>query len=429
MRRHTRLLAALLGALGAAVFAVGVAWGAGGAAPARTAGPAGGTAVPPPALDVTGAALIDASTGQLLYGRASAVERAIASTTKIMTALITLRHVHHLGQVFAQNDYVSAPVDSQIGLAPGERMSVHDLLLALLLPSADDAAEDLAYNVGGGSVTRFVAMMNAEAVALGLRHTHYSTPIGLDTPGNYSTPADLVRLTAYVRRVSTFFRRAVALPSALLRTGRYPRRIVNLNDLVARFRWINGVKTGHTLQAGYVLVASGTRDGTTLIDAVLGTPSEAMRDADALALLRYGFTAFRPVTPIRRGEVLARIPVRDRPGVRAAAAAANSFMRDLPRADAVSVRAEVPGQLAGPLPRGAVVGHATVTVAGRAAAEVPLVLTRALPAVSPVTQAGRFLTRGSTLVGLAAALLAGVGATVLRRRRPKTAAGARRGTP
>ena len=85
-----------------------------------------------------------------------------------MTALVTLEHVHHLGRMFTQNDYVSAAEDSQIGLVPGERMSVHDLMLAMLLPSADDAAEDLAYNVGHGSIARFVGMMNASARSLGL---------------------------------------------------------------------------------------------------------------------------------------------------------------------------------------------------------------------------------------------------------------------
>src|SRR6201999_4620723 len=103
---------------------------------------------------------------------------------KLMTALVVLEHVHKLSTVFTQNDYTAASVDSQIGLEPGERMSVHDLLLAMMLPSADDAAEDLAYNVGHGSVARFVAMMNARARELHLTHTHYTTPIGLDTPGN-----------------------------------------------------------------------------------------------------------------------------------------------------------------------------------------------------------------------------------------------------
>jgi D-alanyl-D-alanine carboxypeptidase (penicillin-binding protein 5/6) len=119
-------------------------------------------------LNARAAALIEARTGQLLYGSRANDELPIASTTKLMTALITLEHVGRLDTIFAQNDYYPAPEDSQIGLVPGERMSVHDLLLAMLLPSADDAAEDLAYNVGAGSVGRFLAMMNTRARQLGL---------------------------------------------------------------------------------------------------------------------------------------------------------------------------------------------------------------------------------------------------------------------
>src|SRR5262249_53564179 len=147
---------------------------------------------------------------------------AIASTTKLMTALLTLEHAP-LDKTFTQNDYYPAATDSQIGLVPGERMTVRDLLLALLLPSADDAAEDLAYHVGHHSLARFVGMMNARARALGLRHTHYSTPSGLDTPGNYSTAADLVKLANYDLKTQPFFRHAVAMHSAVLRTGNQHR--------------------------------------------------------------------------------------------------------------------------------------------------------------------------------------------------------------
>ena len=138
-------------------------------------------------------------------------------------------------------------------------MSVHDLLTAMLLPSADDAAVDLAYNVGHRSVSRFVAMMNARARQLGLTHTHYTTPSGLDTPGNYSSAGDLVDLARYLLQHEPFFKAVVRTTHAVLRTGNHVRDVVNLNDLVAHYSWINGVKTGHTLDAGYVLVASGTQ--------------------------------------------------------------------------------------------------------------------------------------------------------------------------
>ena len=131
---------------------------------------------------------------------------------------------------------------------------MHDLLLALLLPSADDAAEDLAFNVGHGSVARFVGMMNARARQLGLTHTHYSTPIGLDTPGNYSSASDLTKLASFVLTHSRSSLASVALPRAVLHTGSHTRFVANRNDLVGSVPWVNGVKTGHTRDAGYVLV-------------------------------------------------------------------------------------------------------------------------------------------------------------------------------
>jgi len=386
---------------------------------------AGATSTPaaPPQLAVRSAALYAPATGQLLYADNDEQELAIASTTKLMTALIVLQHVHRLGTVFTAPDFYPASGDSQIGLVPGDRMTVHDLIVAMMLPSADDAAYDLAYNVGHGSVARFVGMMNAEARLLGLRHTHYSTPIGLDSPGNYSSAADLVRLADYDLTHSPFFARVVALPDATLRTG--PESyVVNLNDLVRRFPWINGVKTGHTDDAGYVLVASGHRDGMTLISAVLGTASEYERDATSLALLDYGFADFGPRTVVRAGDLMARPTVRNSPGQRANVRAARSFTRIFARSDHVRLDVQVPRQLAGPLPGQAVVGSAVVLEDGRPIARIPLVLGRALPAVSGLTLAARFITKPLMLslilvVALLSATLVGLARRRRRRRRPR----------
>ncbi|MHB1835179.1 MAG: D-alanyl-D-alanine carboxypeptidase family protein, partial [Solirubrobacteraceae bacterium] len=203
---------------------------------ALVAGPhAPGWTAPAPALAATAAALYAPATGQLLFGDNVHAHRAIASTTKLMTALVTLEHVHHLSTVYAQNDWYPAPDDSQLGLVPGDRMSVHDLLIAMMLPSADDAAEDLAYNVGHGSVADFVSMMNAQARALHLNDTHYATPIGLDTPGNYSSAYDLVHLAAYDLSHSPYLRRVVALSGAEVRVNGVPRWVPNLNNLVGRY--------------------------------------------------------------------------------------------------------------------------------------------------------------------------------------------------
>lgn len=376
-------------------------------------------APPPPSLSVTGAALYAPATGQLLYGVHPSRRLAIASTTKLMTALVTLQRIHHLGITFVQNDWYPDDDDSQIGLIPGERMSVHDLLLALMLPSGDDAAEDLAYNIGHGSVRRFIGMMNAEARALHLRNTHYSTPIGLDTPGNWSSADDLVHLAAYDLSHSRYFARIVALPQAVLHSGREVRTVVNRNDLVREYSWIDGVKTGHTSEAGYVLVASGHRDGMTLISAVLGTDSEQSRDGNTMALLDYGFRTFRVFKPVRRGQVLARVDVRGRTGRRAALVADRGWRRILPRADHLRIVARAPRQISGPLAAGTVVGSAQIVDRGRVLARIPLAVARRVPAPAP-TLAARLVGRPLVIVGLGAlavVALAGLRFRRVRRRR------------
>jgi D-alanyl-D-alanine carboxypeptidase (penicillin-binding protein 5/6) len=339
---------------------------------------------------------------------------AIASTTKLMTALVTLRHAR-LNQVLAAPTYYLPPQDSQISLVPGERMSVHDLLIAMLLPSADDAAQDLAYNVGHQSVGRFLGMMNARARELGLTHTHYTTPSGLDTPGNYSSAGDLVTLARYLLRSEPFIKSVVRMPRAVLRTGNHVRSVVNLNDLVARVSWINGVKTGHTLDAGYVLVVSGAQHGMTLIGAVLGAPSEAGRDASALALLNYGFAHFQMRTPIRAGQVLARPEVTDKPGAQARLIAASTFTGVFPRSARVRLRVRAPARLTGPLPRHAVVGSVVVLEGRRVVQRIPLLLAAALPKVKVSTAVGSVVLLSVTLSGLLVAVGAAIGLTMFWR--------------
>ena len=380
-----------------------------GAVLAATLGSTSAAAAPgPPLPGVRAAALIEESSGQQLFGRSENAEGAIASTTKLMTALVTLNHAR-LRDVFTHPDFYLPPQDSQIHLEPGERMSVHDLLIALMLPSADDAAEDLAYNVGHGSVSRFVAMMNARARELHLTHTHYTTPIGLDTTGNYSSAHDLVTLARYLLSSEPFIRVVVSKKSAVLRTGNHIRHVSNLNDLVARYSWVNGVKTGHTLQAGYVLVASGTRNGMTLIDVVLGTSSEAARDASALALLNYGFAHFGLRTPVHVGEVLARAAVKNDTHHRARLIAAAGYTHVFPRSARVRVRVRAPAQLTGPLPAHAVVGSAAVVVGGRVQARIPLELAAALPQIRISKGPGNVVVLSATLSGLVLAVGAAIG--------------------
>ncbi|HEV2785691.1 MAG TPA: serine hydrolase, partial [Solirubrobacteraceae bacterium] len=194
---------------------------------ARAQIPDGGPRVP----GARAAIVMEASTGDVLLSRNPGERRQIASATKLMTVLVALRHTD-LDDIFSATGYDPLPVESQIGLRPGERMSVRDLLRATLLPSANDAAAAVAESTLG-STEAFVAEMNRLAQSLGLRDTRFANPIGLDDENNYSSARDLARLAIELRRYE-FFRRTVDLPAATLRSGARKRRVINRNALVRR---------------------------------------------------------------------------------------------------------------------------------------------------------------------------------------------------
>jgi D-alanyl-D-alanine carboxypeptidase (penicillin-binding protein 5/6) len=360
----------------------------------------------PPSIGAPSAIVIDARTGERIYARAPDERRSIASTTKLMTALITLERARP-SDVFTAPAYPGGAGESTIGLRAGERMAVRDLLRALMLPSANDSAYDLAVNVGG-SRSRFVRMMNAHARALGLDDTHYSTPIGLDDPGNYSTAVDLARLASRLIRNRTLAH-IVNLPSARLRTGSRPRRVINRNDLVARYPFVDGVKTGHTNGAGYVLVGAAHGNGAQVISVVLGTPSVGARDADSLALLRYGVRQFRRVRPVVKGRTYARANVKYYDGRTVRLVAERDAAFTVRRGRPVRTHVTAPRELEGPLPAGKRVGSVQVLVRGREERTVPLVTAQAVEGAGFVRKATAPIGGAPTAV----ALLALLGAALL----------------
>jgi D-alanyl-D-alanine carboxypeptidase (penicillin-binding protein 5/6) len=215
-------------------------------------------AEPPPTTSGAATLVVDARTGQRLHAVNAGRARPIASATKLMTALLTLERAD-LDDVYPAAPYAASAVESKIGLKPGERMTVRDLLTALILESANDAAVTLAEGIAG-SRGAFVREMNRRAVTLGLRDTSYANPIGFDDPDNHSSARDLARLARRLLANGDFARIA-DLPMATLTSGARPRTIDNRNVLVQRHPFVSGVKTGHTLGAGYVLVGSGEAGG------------------------------------------------------------------------------------------------------------------------------------------------------------------------
>ncbi|HEV8424424.1 MAG TPA: D-alanyl-D-alanine carboxypeptidase family protein [Actinomycetes bacterium] len=252
------------------------------------------------------AILADEATGQVLFERDARLPRAMASTTKIMTALLALERLDERRVVTIGSGPPRIGEES-LRLRQGERLTVRQLLLGLMVKSANDAAVALAEAVDG-SEAAFVRRMNRKAAALRLAATHYVTPYGLDRPGHQTSARDLARLwEAAMGRAD--FRSLVATKAARL-PGRplSLRRFVTSNRLLGSYRWTVGGKTGFTNRAGRCLVASASRGGRRLVAVALGSPNAF---ADVQALFEHSFSKFVRVRLAGRGQPVS--PVAGRP--------------------------------------------------------------------------------------------------------------------
>lgn len=379
---------------------------------AGTAAPAGARAAPP-AISAPEAILVQPSTGDIVYQRDADTPRPIASATKLMTALLAIERLA-LDDVLTAVPYQALAAESVIGLHQGDRMKARDLLRGLLLASGNDAAETLAVGIAG-SKEAFVRLMNDRARRLGLTDTRFTNPIGLDEPGNHSSASDLVKLALVLRR-SAFFRETTDLPRATLTTGGRTLTVVNRNTLVRDVPFMDGIKTGHTAQAGYVLIGSATRAGVSLVSVVLGEPSEAARDSDTLALMRYGLARYHVVRAVARGRTLAHVKLRFR-GERASLVAGATVARTVRRGARLAIRLRgVPGELDGPLPAGARVGTIDVLQGSHVVARAPLVTAGAVRAATFAQRLRSYVARPLTLLAVAVLGICSLQLVVLRRR-------------
>ena len=256
-----------------------VAWGP---APGLVAGAAGA-----PAISGDGAILIDEASGVTLFEKDPHNRLPPASLTKIMTALLALERGH-------LNDQVEVSIDSRkmrgstvMGLVPGERLSLEDLLYGLMLPSGNDAALAIAEHVSG-SPEAFVALMNQRAAELGMINTHYANPHGLDAPSHYTSAFDLAVLTRVAMQRQDF--RTIVNTKYHVATGLLSTYdLGTLNPLYGRLAGVDGVKTGFTRTARQTLVGTVTRDGHRVIAVILRSPDRA---SDGTVLLRWAFEAY-----------------------------------------------------------------------------------------------------------------------------------------
>lgn len=251
-------------------------------------------------ISAAGAVLMDAGTGRVLWERDSHSRRLIASTTKLMTALVALESGHGLEERVTVAPEWAGAEGSSIYLRPGEEVTLETLLYGLLLRSGNDAALAIAGHCGG-TVDSFVSRMNQKARELGMKDTGFANPNGLDAEGHYSSAYDMAVLARACLENETLAKIA-ATKSVTLGV----RTFTNHNKLLWRYEGCVGLKTGYTKEAGRTLVSAARRDGLTLICVTLNAPSDW---ADHTALLDWGFANYEARSLSRIGERIGRLPV------------------------------------------------------------------------------------------------------------------------
>jgi len=326
----------------------------------------------PPKLDAKAWVLIDARTGEVLAEEGPDERLGMASTTKMMTAYLALKKLP-LSKKVPAADYAATPAESLMGLKARQKISVRDLLYGLIMLSGNDAAVTIAEAVSG-SEKRFVRLMNRTAGQLGLEDTSYENSIGLDGRNHYSSAADLARLGQVLMEMPRF-RPIASSRTATLKSYSPPIEIETLNDFVLNNKWAKGIKTGHTVSAGYVLVSDGRRRATELIGAVVAAPTELQRDSESVKLLDYGFSLYTKQVPVRPGRAVVRIPVRYE-DEDLALTTGTSVRIGVQEGERLRVESDVPAEVEGPVSQGEKLGSATVTVDGERIQMVSLFASR-----------------------------------------------------
>ena len=308
------------------------------------------------------AVLIEQNSGRILYQQNADEERLIASITKIMTAVVALEHADKgCSYTVTARDMAEG---SSMYLQPGDTLLLEELLYGLMLASGNDAALAVAHCVSG-ETEDFVALMNETARRLGMTHTHFANPNGLDAEGHYSSARDMAVLAAYALK-NQDFRRIVSTASVTIGE----RYLANHNKLLRLYGGCIGVKTGFTKAAGRTLVSAAAREGMTLVCATLNDGDDWN---DHMALLDYGFANYHMETAVPAGRVLASVLVQGGTAVSIPLAASEELRYPLTGEESLKVVARVPLSIPAPVVPGQAVGEVCAYLEDQEVARVDLV--------------------------------------------------------
>lgn len=362
-------------------------------------GPESDSALPPevapPAVSARSWIIVDAESGEALAGENAASGVPMASTTKIMTALVTLQNAD-LDEEVRVSDLAASfaiPAYSNAGLQQGDVLTVREMLRAALIVSGNDAAIALAEHVGGGGgqrgVNDFVGMMNAEAERLGLSETRFENPTGLDEDGHYSSARDLARL-ARAATASPVFRWTVSTEYTTVSTQSRDIELTNVNDLLYLYPAATGVKTGTSPGAGPSLVGSAVADGEGYIAVILDADD---RYGSMVSILDYGFAAYDVRALVRRGEDFEEVQTPYRRDERVSLIAGRDVEALVGSESRVETRTVVPDDLPESAGEGERIGEVILTVDGERVGESPLVAEEGYEEVSIFQKFGYSVSR------------------------------------
>lgn len=322
-----------------------------------------------PRVSAASAILVDAGSGRILYEKDAYTQRLIASTTKLMTALVAVETTPDLEKKFTMTPEYQAE-GSSMYLKFGEEVTLRELLYGLLLASGNDAALVIAGGCGG-EVAAFVDQMNRRAEELGMQDTHFVNPNGLDHKEHYSTAYDMTLLARAVLQNETL-REIVATHSAMV-AG---RSLTNHNKLLWRYEGCGGMKTGYTEAAGRTLVSCATRNGQTLVCVTLKDPDDW---DDHAALFDYGFSAFSAQTLAQAGTEFKRLPVTGGLIPQVGVVAASDVAYPLTDAEQPQVRIDLPERAKAPVRKGGRAGKLTFLLGEEQIGETELLYAADIP--------------------------------------------------
>lgn len=246
----------------------------------------------PPKINSRSAIIFDRKSKAIIYGKNINQKRAMASTTKVMTAIVALEK-GNLNDTIEVSKKAASINGSKLGLKTGDKISLKDLLYGLLLRSGNDAAIQIALHLGG-SIEGFAQMMNDKAKELGLENTHFVTPHGLDNENHYTTAYELALLTDYALN-NKEFAKIVSTKQTVITINSKPVTINNTNELLGNLEGVNGVKTGFTNNAGRCLITSVTRNNFSIITIVLGADTKKFRTKDSIELIEYNYKNYESI--------------------------------------------------------------------------------------------------------------------------------------